>query len=43
MRHGENKQRDTGMNGIDFTAWHEESKELRQVFFVSQLSRNIQL
>lgn len=41
-RHRENKQQDTGMNGIYFTAWHEEFKELRQFFFVSQLSRNIQ-
>lgn len=41
-RHKENKQQDTGMNGIYFTAWHEEFKELRRSFFVSQLSRNIQ-
>lgn len=31
------------MNGIYFTGWHEEFKELRQFFFVSQLSRNIQV
>lgn len=30
------------MNGIYFTGWYEEFKELRRFFLVSQPSRNVQ-